>query len=73
MDMRVILATLLILVTAFCGLWDVIAVSKGNINDTVSRTLQDWSLMYPVLPLALGVVLGHIFWPVSPVRILGRE
>jgi hypothetical protein len=30
---------------------------------TISLTLLEWSREYPVIPLAIGIPLGHVFWP----------
>ena len=66
-DMRVVLAISLLVVCFLAGVWDIVAVARGTPLDTVSRTLQTWSLDYPILPLIVGILLGHIFWPVSAV------
>lgn len=57
-----ILAIALIILAALIGAWDVIQVSKKHPEYTVSNVLQGWSKDYPILPLTLGVILGHIFW-----------
>lgn len=61
--MRVVLALLLLLAVFLSGVWDLIVVAKGHPEDTVSVTLHQWSLLYPILPLAVGIIVGHIFWP----------
>lgn len=66
--MRYWLAAGLLLTCTACGLWDVVVVSRGS-RDTVSNVLHEWSLMYPILPLAIGLLLGHIFWPNQSVQI----
>lgn len=30
---------------------------------TISFTLLEWSRQYPVIPLVIGIPLGHVFWP----------
>lgn len=60
---RVVFAVCMMLSCLFAGLWDVWVIAHGRPNDTVSRVLQEWSVAYPMLPLALGILLGHIFWP----------
>lgn len=61
--MRYILATLLLANVVGAGLWDIIATYRGDTHDTVSTTLREWSIAWPVLPLLVGVIIGHIFWP----------
>lgn len=64
--MRYTLAGSLLTMVFMVGLWDIYVVAKGDYHDTVSSVIHHWSLMYPVLPLTLGLVLGHIFWPQVP-------
>lgn len=67
--MRYFLAIALLVIMMLSGIWDVYAIAVNHPLDTVSRVLQDWSLKYPVLPMALGIILGHIFWPQNSVTI----
>lgn len=67
--MRYWIAGSLLAVCFGAGVWDVVAIAKGS-RETVSSVLHEWSLLYPVLPLAVGLLLGHIFWPNSPVTII---
>lgn len=46
----------------FVLLWDVWVTTLGRENETVSAIVSGWSRRYPVVTLAVGVVLGHIFW-----------
>ena len=48
------------------GVYDVYATYLANGGETVSDVLGRWGSSFPVLPLALGLVLGHIFWPRHP-------
>jgi ATP/ADP translocase len=32
------------------------------LDETVSHTLYDASRRWPILPFAVGVLIGHIFW-----------
>lgn len=43
--------------------WDIFAYAKGGGVATISSVLLDTSKEYPVLPLAFGVLCGHLFWP----------
>lgn len=60
---RLILAGLLLVVALAIGAWDIYVTARGETDATVSRTLWDWGRLYPILPLAIGVILGHCFWP----------
>lgn len=48
------------------GIYDVWAVYVSGVNDTVSAVLGRWGAQFPVLPLLIGMVLGHVFWPRLP-------
>lgn len=47
------------------GAWDVYALFFLPPGATVSAVVQDWSHRYPILPAIVGLVVGHIFWPVN--------
>jgi len=53
----IIAATMLVIV------YDVIAVSAWGVDATVSRVTLSWAKSNPILPFAVGVVCGHLFWP----------
>lgn len=40
----------------------VVAVNKEE-GDTISEVTLDKAIRYPIIPFALGVVMGHLFWP----------
>lgn len=42
--------------------WDVYVAANKDSGDTISEVLL-WVSKHPVLPFALGVVMGHLFWP----------
>lgn len=45
------------------GVYDVYAVFFLPEERTVSHYLRLWSERVPVLPLVVGIVIGHIFFP----------
>ena len=47
---------------ALIGL-DVWLATRNPPSATISRSVLDWSLDHPVIPFAIGVVMGHILWP----------
>lgn len=63
--MHALLALLLIFILAAVGVWDVIMLHRGTTGGTVSRILVEWSMAWPILPLTVGIILGHLFWPAS--------
>ena len=64
-NMRIILAVALVVVAAAIGGWDIFAAATGRPLDTVSVTLFDWAVRFPILPLVIGIIIGHCFWPQS--------
>lgn len=64
--MRIILALAFIAVVACIAVWDVWCAAKGTPDDTVSATLQSWAQQHSMLAVAVGAVIGHIFWPTRP-------
>lgn len=65
--MRQLLASSILVVLGVTAAWDIYSSYTGSGSDTVSRTVQDWSVLYPVLPFSVGVIIGHLFWPVAPI------
>ena len=43
--------------------WDVYAWVNRSTLDTLSEVALAVSGQHPIVPLAVGVVLGHLFWP----------
>ena len=38
-----------------------IRIVKGK-DATLSLTIYKWSKAYPIIPFAIGVLMGHFFW-----------
>ena len=56
--------TIAILVTAAAVLigWD-IYVAVASPPDTISLIVNGFAGDHPILPFGLGVIFGHLFWP----------
>lgn len=61
--MRFGLSLLLLGVLASVWLFDLYAGVHQEPAQTVSATLLEWSRRWPMLPFAIGVLIGHLFWP----------
>ena len=62
-------AALAIAFLAVCfavGVYDVYVTYLQGSDETVSTVLGRWGAQFPVLPLMIGLVLGHVFWPRIP-------
>ena len=58
-----ILACGVILILSLVGVWDA-SVAFGVAGDvSVSDVLRGWCRRWPIFPLFVGIVLGHIFAP----------
>lgn len=55
----------MLLVFLMIGLWDICVTYFMKSTDTVSNVLSLWGRQFPILPLFVGLLLGHIFWPRS--------
>lgn len=42
--------------------WDVYAYSTGGNEATISRVITEASRDWPIIPLLVGIVLGHLFF-----------
>lgn len=47
--------------------WDIFVYLEPTKNDTISEVLWDLG-KHPILPFLLGVIAGHIFWPLHIER-----
>jgi len=63
MSSNVVLSLIFLLAIATVYLFDVAAVVRGVPQETVSRVMLVWSERFPILPLCVGIVIGHLFWP----------
>jgi hypothetical protein len=61
-----VLAVALIGVCSVVGAWDVYAAFSPSQPQTVSQVVYGWSREFPPLVLAIGIILGHVLWPVQP-------
>ena len=60
-----ITALLLLVVIIAAGVWDVIAGNKWGSTATVSSVIYEGCTRFPILPLVVDIVLGHLFRPVK--------
>ena len=58
-----ILAVWIIISLVLAGIWDIAVTFYAIQQETVSRTFLTWSQSFPPLLLALGILIGHLFWP----------
>ena len=56
-----------IAILAACGAvlagWDVYVAVHPVAGDTISELTLAAAMRHPIIPFALGVVMGHLFWP----------
>ena len=45
-------------------IYDVWVILKDGVKASISVRVYTWSLKYPIIPFAFGVLFGHLFWPV---------
>lgn len=58
-------AAVLFVCALVVGVWDIfVAVHIGtSAGATVSELMLSWASRHPIVPFAMGVVVGHLFWP----------
>jgi len=63
--MRTITATIIIsTVMAWIG-WDIYAAFNREAGDTISEVVLAAAQGKPIVPFAVGMIIGHLFWPQS--------
>ena len=55
------------------AIFDIIAISLAGPEATISRLVYYTSRDYPILPCAIGVLLGHFYWPQTPPNLAVRD
>lgn len=58
----VIVAIALHLALLTVGAYDVWAYYTHGHTWTASYVIRSWAAEYPILPLLIGTLLGHLFW-----------
>ncbi len=60
--------TKLLIVLTFCLIliWDIAVMAIANdVNATISIVLYNLSKQHPMIPFTIGVLCGHVFWPLK--------
>ncbi len=71
--MQYVLAVSLLVAAVMSGIWDVSVIYQGQPEKTVSAVLMSWSLTFPIFPFALGILMGHIFWPQDRPQVMPEK
>jgi len=61
--MRQATKIILIVTALFLIGYDIYAYIEGGVGSTISRVVLAWSQAWPIVPLTIGVICGHLFWP----------
>jgi hypothetical protein len=71
--MQIAFSLAMLFLAVAIGIWDIYATATEQPEAMVSRLLYSWSILYPILPFMIGVVIGHVFWPtlivVRPIHV----
>lgn len=58
------ITTILVPITLIIwGIYDVVTITQGGVETSISRTIRDWNGKYPQFTYAAFYVFGHLFWP----------
>lgn len=58
-------AVVFIIIFALAIVWDVIAIVTWGPQVTLSAIVWGLAKEMPIVPFALGIVMGHLFWPMA--------
>lgn len=61
--MRILLALIFLAICTGIAVWDIYCAAVGKPSDTVSSIMQEWVKQHAMLGVAIGTIIGHIFWP----------
>jgi hypothetical protein len=66
MDYRITVAIIIVTLLVWLG-WDsYVYFYRGDVEATFSRIIYRTASTMPLIPLAIGILLGHLFWPQTP-------
>ena len=66
MDLAAVTKALIILVFCSILIWDLAVMSiYNNVEATISVVLYDLAKQHPMIPFIIGVLCGHVFWPLK--------
>jgi hypothetical protein len=52
------------------GIYDVLAISQGGTEASISHLLIEWSYNHPVFTFIMGFAMGHLFWRIRSTKRL---
>ncbi len=68
MDFLNVTKFLIILVFIVIFVWDsVVMFFAKDLNATISFSIYTISTQHPIIPFTIGVLVGHVFWPLGAV------
>ena len=63
MKWKAITTAFIIGVTVMAIAYDVVADLEGGVTATISRVLRAAAMDNPIIAVAVGILIGHLFWP----------
>lgn len=66
MTWRTFTVVLLVILPALVIAYDVLAVWRGGATATISNVILTVSLKRPIIPFAVGLLCGHLFFSQTP-------
>lgn len=53
----------ILLITGAAIVYDIVAFKEGTVDATISRIVLAWAHRWPIVPFAMGALVGHLTWP----------
>lgn len=69
MTTRRLTAIILLACISICVIWDVFVAWNPIPKDTISEETVAFVMNHPTVPLLVGFIMGHLFWPQFPDKI----
>lgn len=63
MNWRQITKWVIIGSVVFIAGYDVLTITEGGVQTSISVMLYNYSCANPIIPFAFGVLMGHLFFP----------
>lgn len=62
---KITVAVMAICAAALIG-WDIVVAANDTPGDTISEITLAFAMRHPVIPFAVGVLMGHLWWAQKP-------
>ena len=68
MKIKKITIYVVLFIVALGVIYDFYAIAVGGTEASISHLMKMWGHKYPIVPFAMGVLMGHFYWPIKETK-----